>query len=346
MDLALRRWVSKGDSREGLLRDVASPEQLLRARPTRRGRREGAAAWIADRREDKHGGERRFRRADGLSVGQEAPPVDGHGRVPGGFRRRAADSDGRQHADRPLLPGGPWHADGLRRGRRHSRLLRRRLRGTQPRGERDRRLLHLYRAGPGQARRRRRRLLRGARLRGHVGRARGGFRLFRFGPVRPARPQGSVDGLRGRGSRDHRDHGLSRARFLGARARLLHDRGIPDPRGFRRLGVRGKRLGLLSDGGLAAGELSALGFRRDHTFRRHLLHRHRSGGALRRGNAPARALHSDRDLHSAFRGRDILLRHGLDHDWRRRRRSRAGLREGEERRLPVRPDDAIWRRSA
>ena len=54
----------------------------------------------------------------------------------------------------------------------------------------------------------------------------------------------------------------------------------------------------------------------------------------------------DRDLHGALRGRDLLLRHRLDHDRRRGRRSRAGLRQGEERRLPVRPDDAIWRRSA
>jgi hypothetical protein len=148
------------------------------------------------------------------------------------------------------------------------------LRRTQPRGERDRRFLHLYRAGLRQARRRRRRLLRRARLRGHVGRARSGLRLFRLGPVRPARPQRFVDSLCGRGPRNHRDHGLSRARFFGARARLLHDGRVPRARGIRPLGARSEGVGVLPDGGLAARELRPLGFRRDPAFRGHVLHRH------------------------------------------------------------------------
>jgi hypothetical protein len=77
--------------------------------------------------------------------------------------------------------------------------------------------------------------LRCPRLRCHVGRARSGLRLFRLGPVRPTRPQSSVDGLRGRGPGDHRDHGLSRARFLGARTRLLYDGRVPRARGIRPL---------------------------------------------------------------------------------------------------------------
>ena len=142
------------------------------------------------------------------------------------------------------------------------------------RAERDRRFLHLYRAGLRQARRRRRRLLRCARLRGHVGRARSGLRVFRLGPVRPARPQSFVDSLCGRGPRNHRDHGLSRARFLGARARLLYDGRVPRARGIRPLGARSEGLGVLPDGSLAARELRPLGFRRDPAFRGHVLHRH------------------------------------------------------------------------
>jgi hypothetical protein len=69
--LALRRRVSKGDGWEAPSR--------RRRRATPQGETplgtdgiEDAAALIADRREDKHGGERRFRGADRLSVGQEA----------------------------------------------------------------------------------------------------------------------------------------------------------------------------------------------------------------------------------------------------------------------------------
>ena len=58
---------------------------------------------------------------------------------------------------------------------------------------------------------------------------------------------------------------------------------------------------------------------------------------------PERSIPSG-DLFRTCVGGGILLPHRLDHDRRCRRRSRAGLRKGEERRLPFRPHDAIWRR--